>query len=66
MVVKKDEIVPIDINFALITDRMYKGKLKDGDLDKFTAEQISEMESICQARRDYVQSLEDVLYATGI
>ena len=40
MVVQKDEIVAIDINFALITDRMYKGKLRDGDLDKFTAEQI--------------------------
>ncbi len=66
MVVKKDEIVPIDINFALITDRMYKGKLRDGDLDKFTAEEIKEMESICQARKDYVQHLEDVLYSTGI
>ena len=27
-----------DIRWALIVDRMYKGKLKDGDLDAFTPE----------------------------
>ena len=66
MVVKNNEIVPIDINFALITDRMYKGTLKEGDLEKFSAEDVAKMEEICQARRDYIARLEDVLHSTGI
>ncbi len=66
MVVKNGGIVPMDINFALITDRMYKGKLRDGDLDKFTAEQIAEMEQICEDRRNYIKNLQNILYSTGI
>ena len=66
MVVKNGYSVPMDINFALITDRMYKNKLRDGDLDTFTPEQIEEMKSICQARKNYIERLEDVLYSTGI
>ena len=45
------EICPVDIAFALITDRMYKNKLKDGDLDRFTSEQIEEMKAVCEKRR---------------
>ena len=44
------EIVPVDISFALIADRMYKNKLKDGDLERFSAEQISEMEALRDKR----------------
>ena len=40
---KTGKIVPIDINYALILDRMYKNKLKDGDLDRFTEEDIANM-----------------------
>ena len=40
---KLGKIVPVDINYALILDRMYKGKLKDGDLDAFTEEEIASM-----------------------
>ena len=32
-----------DINYALVLDRMYKNKLKDGDLDRFSEEEISAM-----------------------
>ena len=60
------EITPIDINFALITDRMYKGKLKDGDLEKFSAEDVQKMKDICDARKQYLAYLESVLYNTGI
>lgn len=45
------KIVPVDINFALITDRMYKNKLKPGDLDPFTPDQVAEMEAVCEKRR---------------
>ena len=40
---KQGKIVPIDINYALILDRMYKNKLKDGDLDRFTEEDLANM-----------------------
>ena len=39
------KIVPVDINYALITDRYYKKKLKDGDLDAFTPAQIDAMKA---------------------
>ncbi len=51
------EICPVDIAFALITDRMYKNKLKDGDLDKFTPEQIEEMKAVCEKRRAEIARL---------
>ena len=50
-------IVPMDINFALITDRMYKNKLKDGDLDAFTPEQLGKMRTICHRRNEELNSL---------
>ncbi len=42
---KKGKIVSVDINYALILDRMYKGKLKDGDLDAFSEEEIASMKA---------------------
>ena len=51
------KIVPVDINFALILDRMYKNKLKDGDLDAFTISEIEEMRAICKERHDEIKHL---------
>ena len=51
VVEQKGEIKAVNINYALILDRMYKNKLKDGDLDKFTAEQVAEMKAFCEAKR---------------
>lgn len=48
---QKGDIVSMEIGYALILDRMYKGKLKDGDLEKFTSEQIEEMKKFCEAKR---------------
>ena len=42
---KMGKIIPVDINYALILDRMYKNKLKDGDLDRFTEEDIASMKA---------------------
>ena len=50
-------IIPMDINFALITDRMYKNRLKDGDLDAFTPEQHGKMRTICYRRTEELKSL---------
>ena len=43
-------VVPVDINWALIADRMYKNKLKDGDLDAFTPEQLEDMKALVNKR----------------
>ena len=42
-----DVITSMDISYALILDRMYKGKLKDGDLDKYSEEQVERMKAFC-------------------
>ncbi|MBQ8311533.1 MAG: ATP-dependent 6-phosphofructokinase [Clostridia bacterium] len=51
------KITPVDINFALIADRMYKNKLKPGDLDAFTPEQLEDMKALCQKRVDEIRNL---------
>ncbi len=51
------EIVDLDIVFALTTDRMYKKKLKDGDLDKFSEADIEEMRKICKKRTEEIEYL---------
>ncbi len=51
------QIKPVEINFALILDRMYKNKLRDGDLDAFSAAQIEEMKAICKKRADEIKYL---------
>ncbi len=51
------EITAIDINYALILDRMYKNKLKEGDLDRFTKEQISDMQKACAERLSAIEAL---------
>ena len=51
------QIKPIDINFALIVDRMYKNKLKEGDLEGFSQEQYAEMKEICAKRKAEIEHL---------
>ena len=62
---RRDEIVPIDIRWALIVDRMYKGKLKDGDLDAFTPEQVEEMKALCAERHEYFERIYEVINSIG-
>lgn len=52
-----NEICAVDINYALILDRMYKNKLKEGDLDRFSKEQITEMQKACAARLAGIEAL---------
>lgn len=54
---KKGDIISRDINFALMVDRMYKCKLKDGDLDSFSAEDVARMERIVKQRRAKIARL---------
>lgn len=51
------KLQPVEINFALILDRMYKNKLKDGDLERFSAEQVEEMRAVCAKRKAEIERL---------
>lgn len=62
MCVNENRISSVDINFALVLDRMYKGKLKDGDLDSFTSYQIAQMKARCEMRRAKIERLYQMSY----
>jgi len=57
MAIKNGLITDIDINYALVLDRMYKGKLNEGDLDKYTAADIEDMKAICARRKTRMENL---------
>ena len=57
MAIKNGMLADIDINYALVLDRMYKGKLKDGDLEKFTEEKVESMRQACANRRAKMESM---------
>jgi len=58
VVVEEDsKYVPMDIVFALTTDRMYKKKLKDGDLDKYNEDELAAMKAICDKRTAEIEEL---------
>lgn len=57
---RRGQIVSTDINYALILDRMNKGKLKDGDLDNFTAEEVERMKSEVAEKRAYMEELYNI------
>ena len=50
-------VTPVDISWALIADRMYKNKLKAGDLDKFSADEVKAMEEMADKRRAEIKRL---------
>ena len=54
---QKGRIVSKDINYALILDRMYKGTLKDGDLDSFTEEELARMKTEIEEKKSYLLDL---------
>ncbi len=56
------KLVTTEIGYALKLDRMYKGTLKEGDLDAFTKEQIADMEAYCEKRREDMRKLYKVAY----
>ena len=54
---KKGKIVSVDINYALILDRMYKNKLKDGDLDRFSEKEIERMKKEIREKQQMMARL---------
>ena len=62
MCVRQGKIASVDINYALVLDRMYKGQLHDGDLDRFSPDAIAEMKSICAYRQAKLERLYRMSY----
>ncbi len=54
---RDSQIVTYEINFALTLDRMYKNKLKPGDLEKFSHTEIMEMEKLAEMRRQEIREM---------
>lgn len=54
---RDSKIVTYEINFALTLDRMYKNKLKPGDLEKFSHTEIMEMEKLAEMRRQEIRDM---------
>ena len=54
------KIVSTDINYALVLDKMYKGTLKDGDLDAFTPAEIEQMKLDIKRRVDRMSELYNI------
>ena len=52
VVEQKGEIVSVNIAYSQVLDRLYKGTLKEGMLEKFSAEQIAEMEKFITEKKE--------------
>jgi len=55
-------IKDLDILFALTADRMYKNKLKDGDLNKFSRPEIEAMKAISEKRNAEIDYLYEMAW----
>lgn len=51
------KIATKDIRWALAADKLYKNKLKDGDLNGFTDEQVDEMKALAAQRHAEIEYL---------
>ena len=43
-------LVSTDIRYSLILDRMWKNKLKVGDLDRYSEEEVAKMRATCEEK----------------
>ena len=51
---KNGALQDMDVNFALATDKIRKNKIKAGDLDRFTAEEVAQMNAYVKAYKKSV------------
>ena len=59
---QKGKITTMDIGEALILDRMYKNRLKDGDLDKYSPETVAGMRRFCEEKFAAYKHLYELAY----
>ncbi len=57
---RNSEIVAVDINYALVLDRMYKGKLKPGDTDTVSADDIERMKVEIEEKKASIKAAYDL------
>lgn len=62
---RNNQITSMDIRYALIVDRMFKNKLKDGDLNAFSDAEIESMKALCEERRAYFKDMYDIINTIG-
>ena len=62
MSILENRVTALDINFALVLDKMYKNKLKDGDLEGFTDYQLAQMRARCEYRHAKIERLYRLSY----
>ncbi len=58
-------IVDLDINYALVADRMYKKKLQPGDLDAFGADRIADMKVLVAQRKTHIDTVYKMVAETS-
>ncbi len=63
---RQGKIVARDIDYALTLDHMYKGKLKEGDLDAFTPEQVAEMKAHSDAKKEKMKAMYESVDRLGL
>ena len=63
---KNSEITAVDINYALVLDRMYKGKLKDGDLEAFGEDEIAAMKAEIEEKKRSIRATYDLAYKINL
>ncbi len=63
---RNGKIVSTDINYALILDRMYKDKLKEGDLDNFLESEIEQMKREIEDKKASLLELFTVQYKINL
>ena len=56
------KLISTEIGYALKLDRMYKGALKEGDLENFSDAQIAEMKAYCEKRNEDMKKLYEMAY----
>ena len=57
---KQGKLVSTEIKFALVLDKLYKGTLKEGEIDAFSPEQVAEMKTIIDAKMARLSDLYEV------
>lgn len=60
---QKGEIVPMDIGYALTLDRMYKDKLKECELNKYSQQEIESMRAFCKAKHAEFRQMYEIANA---
>lgn len=59
------KVTHVDINYALIADRTYKGKLQPGDLDAFSPEQVKALLDLAEERRNEIANAYEIVGVTS-